>query len=195
MAQFAAPDAILAMPAPDARLPYATAMRHYARAVAHAQRRDRIGFDREMAALAALRRSPATADLVGQGVPVPDLIALAEAVARGRLAYAQGRYAQAIGHYRAAMTLEGRLPYQEPPYWYYPVGQSLGAALMKAGKPADAAQAFRAALAQTPSNGWALYGLAEAEQAQGRAMEAAAARQALERVWIGDPKWLDLSRL
>src|SRR6185436_8543765 len=46
MAQFASPEAILAMPAPDTRLPYAAAMRHYARAVAFAQRQDGAGFDR-----------------------------------------------------------------------------------------------------------------------------------------------------
>lgn len=49
MAQFAAPEAILALPEPDARLPYARAMRHYARAIAYAQRRDRSAFDAEMA--------------------------------------------------------------------------------------------------------------------------------------------------
>ncbi|HWK36272.1 hypothetical protein, partial [Sphingomonas sp.] len=161
MAQFATPKAILAMPAPDARLPYAAAMRHYARAVAYAQRRHQRGFDGELAALAALRRSPAIAGLVEQGVPAPELIALAEAVARGRMAYAAGRYDAAIDQYRAAIALEAALPYQEPPYWYYPVSQSLGAALLKAGRPADAAQAFRAALVQAPANGWALYGLAQ----------------------------------
>ena len=46
MAQVAAPGAILAMPAPDARLAYPTAMRHYARGIAYASLRDRAGFDR-----------------------------------------------------------------------------------------------------------------------------------------------------
>src|SRR4030095_1576602 len=66
MAQFASPEAILAMPAPDTRLPYATAMRYYARAVAFAQRQDGAAFNREMAALDALRKSPTIADLVSQ---------------------------------------------------------------------------------------------------------------------------------
>ena len=195
MAQFATPEAILAMPAPDPRLPYAAGMRHYARGIAYAQRRDLAGFEREMAALAAVGRSPGISDLVQQGVPAPDLLALAEAVARGRFAFARGRYAEAIGRYRTAAAIEAKIPYQEPPYWYYPVNQSLGAALLKAGKPDDAAQAFRAALAQTPSNGWALYGLAEAEAAQGHRLEADVARRALDRAWLGDRAWLNLSRL
>ncbi len=195
MAQFAAPEAILAMPAPDARLPYAVAMRHYARAVAHSQRRDRAGFDREIAAIAALRASDAFAGMIGQGVPAPDLLSLAQAVAQGRFAAAQGRQDEAIGHYRRAIEIERRIPYQEPSYWYYPVQQSLGAALFLAGRPDEAAQAFRAALRQTPHNGWALYGLARAEEAQAHRAEAAAARRAFAKAWLGKPAWLRMDRL
>lgn len=195
MAQFAAPKAILAMPAPDARLPYAAGMRHYARAVAYAQLRDRAGFDREIAAIEALRTSNAFADMIAQGVPAPELMALAQFVARGRLATAEGRHEDAIAQYRAAMRIQRGIPYQEPPYWYYPVGQSLGAALLLAGRPGEASQAFRAALVQAPNNGWALYGLARSEAAQGRKLEAAAARRAFDRAWIGNAGWLRLERL
>ncbi len=195
MAQFAKPAAILATPPADPRLPYAAAMRHYARAVAEAQRRNRAGFDREMAALAALRSSGGFATMIEQGAPAPDLLAIAEASARGRLAFALGQYDEAARHYREAVTLEGKIPYLEPPYWYYPVSQSLGAALYEAGRYEEASQAFRAALAQTPGNGWALYGLARSEQAQGRALEAAAARKALGRAWLGSRSWLRMERL
>jgi len=195
MAQFAAPKDILAMPEPDARLPYPAAMRRYARAIAYAQLRDRAGFDAELAAMEALEKSGAFAGMIEQGVPAPDLLALASAVARGRFATAQGRYDEAIGHYRKAIELEGRVPYQEPPYWYYPVRQSLGAAQFLAGRPGEAAETFRAALVQAPNNGWALYGLAESEAAQGRRTEAAAARQALARAWAGQAGWLKMERL
>jgi len=195
MAQFAAPAAILALPPADPRLPYAAAMRLYARATAYARQRDRAGAAAELAALDALSRSDAFADMIAQGVPAPDLLGLAASVARGRLAYAEGDYAAAAAHYRTAIALEAKLPYQEPPYWYHPVSQSLGAALVKAGKSAAAADAFRTAIAQTPSNGWALYGLAEAEAAQGHRPEAAAARAALRRAWAGDVTWLRLERL
>lgn len=195
VAQFAAPAQILAMKAPDARLPYATAMRHYARATAHALQRNRAGFDRELAALAGMRARVDFQPMIDQGVPATDLLLLAETVARGRWAFANGRYDDAAGHYRDAAAIETRIPYMEPPYWYYPVQQSLGAALLKAGKPSEAADAFNAALARSPNNGWALHGLAEAERAQGRDDFAAAARAALKRAWIGDPKWLRIERL
>jgi hypothetical protein len=195
MAQFASPEAILAMPEADARLPYVQAMRLYARAVGYAQLKDQAAFDRTIDQLSALRRTDAFDGMVAQGMPAKDLLALAEAAAQGRLAYAQGRYEDAVGHYRAAVEIEGKLAYMEPSWWYYPVSQSLGAALLKAGHEAEAGQAFRAALAQTPNNGWALYGLAESEAAQGNALEAAAARRALSQAWLGDPAWLKLERL
>jgi tetratricopeptide (TPR) repeat protein len=195
MAQFAAPAAILAMPPADPRLPYADAMRHYARAVALAQQQNRAGFEAELADLAKLRASGAFAAMIEQGVPAPDLLALAEAAARGRFAFARGDYESAARFYRAAMKHEGQIPYQEPAYWYYPVSQSLGAALYRARHFAEASQAFRAALAQTPHNGWALYGLAQSEQAQGHAPEAAAARRALSRAWLGERSWLKMERL
>lgn len=195
MAQFAEPRVILAAPAPDARLPYAAAMRRYARAVAYARLRDRPRFERELAALQALKSSDAFADMIAQGVPAPDLLTLAEAVARGRFAAAQRRPLEAAGHYRRAIAIEATLPYQEPPYWYYPVHQSLGAALYQAGRPGEAADAFRYALVQAPNNGWALYGLAHSEAALGHADEAAATEQALRTAWLGDRRWLRMDRL
>lgn len=195
MAQFASPEAILAMAEPDPRLAYAGAMRLYARAVAQARLGDRAAFDATLARMAELRTSDRFAGMVAQGVPAPELIALAEASARGRLAFHERRYDDAVRHYQDAAAIEARIPYMEPSFWYYPVSQSLGAALLRAGRREEASQAFRAALVQTPDSGWALYGLAESEAAQGHELEAAAARRALQRTWLGDPAWLRLDRL
>ncbi len=195
MAQFARPATILAMPAPDARLPYATAMRHFARAIAHSQLGDQTGFDAELSAIAQLKDSNAFAGMIEQGVPAPDLLTLAEAVARGKHATAQRQYAEAVARFREAAAIEARIPYQEPAYWYYPVRQSLGAALFLAGDYSEASQAFRAALVQTPNNGWILYGLSRSEAAQGHQLEAAAAKRAFSKAWLGDKSWLRMARL
>ena len=50
-------------------------------------------------------------------------------------------------------------------------------------------------LPASPNNGWALYGLAETEQALGHRPEAAAALAALNRAWLGDQAWLRMDRL
>ncbi|TGX42560.1 hypothetical protein E5A74_11845 [Sphingomonas naasensis] len=194
-AQFATPAQILAMRAPDARLPYAVAMRHYARATAQARLRNRAGFDLEMAKLRALREGDALQPMVDQGGPARDLVQIAESVARARWAQANGRLAEAAKQYRAAIAIEDRIPYNEPPYWYYPVQQSLGAALFQARRYDEARTAFRAALVQSPGNGWALYGLAASERALGHRAEAKATDAALTRAWAGDRKWLRMDRL
>jgi len=194
-AQFAAPAQILAMRAPDARLPYPTAMRHYARAVAYAKLRNRAGFERELAAMRAIREGTALKSMIDQGVPAAELVTLAETVARGRFAYANGRYRDAARIFSDAVAIEAKVPYMEPPFWYYPVNQSLGAALFRAGRYDEAREAFTAALANSPNNGWALYGLAASERSLGRPLQAAAAQAALNKSWLGNRALLRMERL
>ena len=193
--QFASPAQILAMKAPAAELPYPNAMRHYARAVAYANQRNRAGFNRELALLQAMRKSGDFKTMVDQGVPAPDLLNLAETVAKARWAYASRNYAEAARLYRDAISTEDKITYMEPPWWYYPVHQSLGAALYRSGRYDEAREAFTAALAKAPNNGWALYGLAATERAEGRKLQAAAADAALKRAWLGDPRLLRMDRL
>ena len=194
-AQFASPGQILAMTPPDARLPYPNAMRHYARAIAYANQRNRAGFDRELGALQAAAKSGDFKTMIDQGVPAPDLLQLAETSARARWAYASGRYGDAVKLYQDAAAIESKITYMEPPWWFYPVSQSLGAALYRAGRYDDAKAAFMTALAHSPNNGWALFGLAQTEQALGNKAEAAATRAALQKAWMGNPAWLKMDRL
>jgi tetratricopeptide (TPR) repeat protein len=195
VAQFGNPALILGMAEPDARLPYPRAMRHYARALARAQQRDSKGFEAEIAAMNDFKSHEGIAAMVAQGVPAPDLVQLAEHVARGRLHYARGEFPAAVEQYRKAAAIEATVPYTEPNYWYYPVRQSLGAALLAAGQAEAASEAFRGALLQAPKNAWALYGLAQSEAQLGHGAEAAAARRAYKEAWRGDPRWLRLDRL
>jgi cytochrome c-type biogenesis protein CcmH/NrfG len=67
--------------------------------------------------------------------------------------------------------------------------------LLKGGDARGAELAFRQALAAWPGNGWALFGVAEAQVAQGRMADAAYTRAALDRAWVGDPAALKLERL
>lgn len=194
-AQFGNPGLILGMAEPDARLPYARAIRHYARALARAQQRDGKAFEAEIAAMNAFKGDEGLAAMVAQGVPAPDLLGLAEHVARGRMHYARGEFAASIEQYRKAVAVEAAIPYTEPTYWYFPVRQSLGAALLAAGQAEAASEAFRGALLQAPGNAWALYGLAQSEARLGHGVEAAAARRAYKQAWRGDPRWLRLDRL
>jgi tetratricopeptide (TPR) repeat protein len=193
--QYGTPEATLKMAAPDPRLPYVTAMWRYARAMAYADQKNGQGVARELAAMERIRTTGDFTAMTTAGVPGPQLIELAEQVARGRLAYRQGNYGQAGARYQKAVQIEDALPYMEPPFWYFPVRQSLGAALLKAGKPQEAQAAFLGALARHPNSAWALYGLRETQLRQGDTQGARASEAALRRAWLGDWKQLKLDRL
>jgi cytochrome c-type biogenesis protein CcmH/NrfG len=74
----------------------------------------------------------------------------------------------------------------EPPFWYYPVHQSLGAALLQQGRIEEAQAAFRTALQRSPNNGWAAAGLLEAAKARGDAQAAEEARALVKKNWFGE---------
>ena len=112
-----------------------------------------------------------------------------------RVAQRQGDKAAAIERFERAAALQDGLPYMEPPYWYYPVRQSLAVALMQAGRLDEAEEQFEHALKRAPSNGWSWYGLAELYRARGMADKARKLEADLGKTWIGDRQQLELSKL
>jgi hypothetical protein len=75
------------------------------------------------------------------------------------------------------------LPYSEPPAWLTPTRHALGAALLRARRPGEAEVVYWQDLARNRENGFALYGLALALEAQGRSEEAATIRNRFETAW------------
>jgi tetratricopeptide (TPR) repeat protein len=100
-----------------------------------------------------------------------------------------------ISAFREAVAIEDRLAYMEPPFWYYPVRQSLGAALLAAGEADEARMMFEASLKAAPNNGWALFGLEAVHRAKGDPEGAAAIERRLAKVWAGPRTILSLDRL
>lgn len=98
-------------------------------------------------------------------------------------AAARGDLEAAIGRYRAAVEIEDRLRYDEPPTWGQPARHSLGAALLAAGRPAEAETVYRRDLERHRENGWSLFGLAQSLRAQGEEAEAAAVAERFDRAW------------
>lgn len=194
-AQFADPAAILALPAPSGDLVLVQAMYHYARALAYAQRKDLGSAQGEIAALAKMEAEADFKPFGDWGVPAKEIVQTARLVAAGRLADAQGDLDGAAKAYEDAIFIEDSLSYMEPPYWYYPVRQSLGAVRLRQGRLDDAEQAFRDSLGRVRNNGWALAGLAETYKRKGNAKAEKATRAALARTWFGDKAGPDLARL
>ncbi len=84
------------------------------------------------------------------------------------IANAHGDHAAEVAALERAVKTQDALQYTEPPYWFYPVRQSLGAAYLRAKRPADAERVFNEDLAYFKNNGWSLWGLGEAIAAQGK---------------------------
>jgi len=194
-AQFAAPDAILALPAPPANLALVAALHRYARAVAFAQKKDVAAARAEIDAIARIGRDADWKPFAEWGVPAKEIVETARVVATGRLADATGDLDGAAKAYEDAIFIEDSLPYTEPPYWYYPVRQSLGAVRLRQGRLDEAEKAFRESLARVRNNGWALAGLAATYKRKGDAPAARATQRAYAAAWFGDAKGPALDRL
>ena len=194
-AQYSSREAIQALTADRHPLAFVDAMRKYARAVAFAEAGKPRQFRQELEALLTLADDPAVQEMDANGFPAPLIIRLAGHVAQGRKAMAEGAYPAAIEHFERAAEMQRAIPYNEPPFWYYPVSQSLGAAYFKAGRLAEARTAFKAALFDAPNSALALYGLMKTEQRLGHRQEYLAAKQAFDRSWLGEEIWLDIGRI
>nr|PZN88328.1 MAG: hypothetical protein DIU54_02355 [Acidobacteriota bacterium] len=183
LTQFGRWDEILAEPMPDASLRYATAIARYARGVALARKGDLAAARRERDQLVPLRDTTEILFLDTNDYPAVTLLQIADALLEGELAMAAGSVDAAVGHFERAVALQDGLPYMEPPFWYYPTRQSLGAALLAAGRAGEAEAVYRRDLEDYPHNGWSMFGLAESLAAQGRTDEAAEVREMFTHVW------------
>ena len=194
-AQYAEPDKILAMPDPPGAPPYVKAMWHYARGVAFASKKDTAGARTEADAIQQILQETDWSTMDLWHVPVRPVLEVAHDVVLARSAQAEGDEPSAIALWQKAAAVEDTIPYMEPPFWYYPVRQSLGAALLKSGHPEEAEKEFNAALEKARGSAWALYGLEQAAKARGDAAAQSKAAEALSKSWLGDPAMLNLERL
>lgn len=185
-ARFTPPDAVLALPEPEGAFPFIKASWHYARGIALTRVGRTEEARREAAAIDELARTKEITALPDLGVPGPDILMISSSEIEARLAEAAGDHTRAVELYTKAADVQDRLPYMEPPFWYYPVHQSLGAVLMAQGKPDEAEAAFRAALKRSPNNGWAAVGLMKAAEAKGDAQATEEARILLQKNWFGE---------
>jgi Flp pilus assembly protein TadD len=112
-----------------------------------------------------------------------DVLAIARRVAAARIAVTRGRQQEALRDLREAVRLEDGLAYDEPSNWFFPVRHVLGAELLRAGFASEAERVYREDLGIHPHDGWALCGLTQALEAEGRRASAHAARAKFRREW------------
>ena len=83
-----------------------------------------------------------------------------------------------------AVNVEEKIVYAEPAPWMMPARHAYGALLVVDGKYQEAEKIFIRDLEIYPANGWALLGLRDALNGQGREDEAKHAERAFRRAWV-----------
>ena len=112
-----------------------------------------------------------------------DVTEVFRAVLAARLVQAEDGSAAAVDAWRRAVTAEDRLEYHEPPPFYYPIRESLGAVLLAAGRAGDAEHVFRDDLARHPGSGRSLFGLWQTLLRLHRTVDAERARARFRAAW------------
>ncbi|HTL16826.1 MAG TPA: hypothetical protein VL793_06290, partial [Patescibacteria group bacterium] len=175
---------ILAEHEPAENLPLSRALWHYTRTSAlialnrtQEAAAERADFDRAAAAVPKEWRFGNNS--------ARDILAIAMKVLDGETAARKGGFELAVQKLQQAVQLEDGLKYDEPPDWIQPVRHTLGAVLLKAGKPAEAEQVYREDLRRYPGNGWSLLGLRNALQQEHKTAEAEQAAGKFKKAWAG----------
>jgi len=170
-------DGLLKAPKPESKSAMAEWMWHYSRALAFCAkdrkndaRAEREAFDRAGKSL--------DRNAMWGNNKMGDVADLAAAVLEARLDGSPEKW-------RRAVEVQDRLVYDEPPGWYYPVRESLGASLLLAGDAAGAEDVFRDGVCRSPHNGRMLFGLLESLKAQKKSEAAAWVQREFDAAWKG----------
>jgi tetratricopeptide (TPR) repeat protein len=176
-------DEVLAVaPAPPDWI-YTRGIHHYARGLAFNAKGQGAEARRELGELDAVIRSVPAERTLAFFFRTTNMLQLAANVLAGEIAAKAGDFVTAERLLRAAVEEQETHWFTEPPPWYFPVRQALGAVLLQANRPRDAEAVYREDLKRNPGNGWSLFGLAQSLRAQGNAAEAARVEDDFRKAW------------
>lgn len=122
-------------------------------------------------------------NVVMRGHTAAQLLGITGDILRGEILRSEGRLDEAIGVFERAATAQDGLRYDEPEPLPFAARHWLGAALLEAGRPADAEAVYRRSLIAHPRNGWSIFGLEQALRAQGKNAEADEAKADFQTAW------------
>jgi tetratricopeptide (TPR) repeat protein len=194
LARFGRWDQVLAVPAPPREWPYATGVWHYARGLAFNAKGQAAEARRELGALEQILGAVSPERTIAFFFRAKNVLQLAANVLAAEIAAKAGDGASAERLLRAAVAEQDTHWFTEPPPWYFPVRQALGAVLLQFGRSREAEQVYRDDLARNPGNGWSLFGLAASLRAQGKTTEALRTEESFRRAWAQADVSLTASR-
>lgn len=174
---------ILKLPKPDLSLVQTIAFWHFSRAMAFAATgRSADAVNEQAAFVNAIKSVPANATIGLNSTS--RILQIAESVLVARIAAAtKAGSGTMIELLRKAVEIEDSLSYDEPPGWFSPVRETLGAALLKSADYSSAEKVFRADLEKNKRNGRSLFGLMEALKEQKKTYAATLVRREFENAW------------
>jgi len=190
-------DEILKMPQPSADMKTTTVFWHFARGMALAAKGKVSEAEAEHKAVAEAQAN--TPEDVVFAMPVnnkaKDVLAVARDVLGAKIAMAKKDNAAAIALLQKAVAVQDSLKYSEPEDWFFPVRESLGAALLVNNDAAGAEKVFREDLDRHPRNPRSLFGLEQALKAQNRDYDAGFVQKQFQASWKGGPAQLKVDDL
>lgn len=183
MVRFGKWNEILEIKEPVDSLKYVKSVWHYARGMAYIRTNKLNEAKSELMNLKKLVADPFMENTIGGFNSFKNVLGIGQNILEGEVEAKQKNYNKAIQLVTNAVEIEDNLLYQEPPDWYHPSRQVLGAILLDAKKPALAEQRFREDLKQYRKNGWSLYGLYQSLQAQGKKNEAMEVKKEFDKAF------------
>ena len=188
-------DEMLKEPAPPADALYLTGVWHYARGLSFLGKGKLAEAEKELAEVKRIAANPALEHALFSPNTAAAIFSIAPEVLGAEIAAAKKNYDEAIAHLEKAVRLEDGLVYTEPSEWHYPPRHALGAILLEAGRPQEAETIYWEDLRRNRENGWALYGLTKALEAQGKTEQAALMKKRFEKAWSRADVELTASRM
>ena len=176
---------VLQSPAPKGDKGLAKTYYHYARGLAQS----RLGRpDEAQSSMRALQTSASMARTAAASNSAGDrnvraMVDMAESGLQAELALSRRSFDEALSHQAKMVEAAANPDAREPPMFADGTQLALGYMQGRAGRWKDAEATYRQALAEHPASGWALRGIVQALEAQGRRAEAADVRRELERSW------------
>lgn len=186
-------DEILKLPVDNSDLNIATALLNFARGMAFASTDRLAEAESERSVLTkSLEEIPPDQPFAMSSNKAHDILQIASDVLSAKLSMARNQRREAIAQLRDAVTIQDGLQYSEPPSWFYPVRESLGAALFLDRQIPEAEQTFREDLQRNPRNPRSLFGLLTTLKSLGKTHDVVYLQAELAAAWKGDLRQLDL---
>ena len=176
-------DELLAIKSLKHSTPYLDGILSYVKGTAHIAKGSLDRANQELSNIQRIAQSPDVSVNRAGATATAELLGLAAHALDGEIKLAEGDLAGAIVAFEKGVALEDTNNYTEPPDWPQSMRLYLGNALLVAGRFEEAEAVFRKDLRWHQNNGWSLFGLMKALEAQNKKNEAKVIQKQWSSVW------------